>query len=113
MPLLPAMEEVMDEMYVWGQTQSYQWYCETLELLAYFTENAIDPSRMFLVSEVIDLYAKILIGSYFQRGSFTYSLLTIQFGMQFEEHIYSPSKTFYEMANSAKAHLELSIAQMY
>jgi len=65
MPLIPVMDEIMNEMLVWGQCVSYKWYCDTLELLAYFTEHGIEPSREMLVREVIEYYAKELISFHF------------------------------------------------
>jgi hypothetical protein len=112
MPLMPVMDEVMNEMLVWGQGLSYKWYCDTLELLAYFTEHGIEPNRELLVSEVIQLYVKVLLANYYAPTSFTYSLLVDNWSMHFENGIYCHNKTFYAMVNSTAEYVKGSIAQI-
>jgi hypothetical protein len=112
MPLMPVMDEVMNEMFVWGQAVSYKWYCDTLELLAFFTEHGIEPNRELLVSEVIELYVKVLLANFIAPNSFTYSLLVDNWSMYFEKGIYSHKKTLYAMVNTSFVYVKGIIVQV-
>ena len=112
MPLLPVMDEVMNEMLVFGQRESYKWYCDTLTLFAYFVEHGIEPSREWLVREVLQIYVDGLLYSHYAPSSFTYSVLMVNFHMEFDNRIYSVHKTFYAMVRATAVHVQQSIAQV-
>ena len=109
--LTPEMEEVMNEMFVWGQDLSYFWYSETLERFAFWTRHGLDPDRKTLVSEVIELHVKAIVNRYFLVGDFAYQYMVGKWWLEFERYIYSPSKSFHAMVQASINYTNWCIAQ--
>ena len=111
LPLTLEMEEVMNEMFVWGQDLSYFWYSETLERFAFWTRHGLDPDRQTLVREVIELHVKAIVNRYFLVGDFAYQYLIGKWWLEFEKYTYSPSKSFHAMVQASINYTNWCIAQ--
>ena len=111
LPLTLEMEEVMNEMFVWGQDLSYFWYSETLERFAFWLRHGLEPARETLVREVIGLHVKALLNRYFAVNSAPYQYILGLWFTEFDGNIYSASKYFYAMVQASINYTNWCIAQ--
>ena len=108
-PLPHEMNEIMDSMHVWGQSVSYFWYCEVLQLMGDWIGAGQQVSKKEMYKEVIEKLVLARIHEHFAIGS----LLHNNWEQYFELTYMTRFKTFYQMAGMSKNFIENSINSVY
>jgi hypothetical protein len=68
-PLSKDMADIMDDMYVWGQSRNYHWYCNVVDLMHNWLVCNMDVSKKEMVRACIAMEVKSLIHTYFAVNS--------------------------------------------
>jgi hypothetical protein len=68
-PLSKDMADIMDDMYVWGQSRNYHWYCNVVDLMHNWLVCNMDVSEKEMVRACIAMEVKSLIHTYFAVNS--------------------------------------------
>ena len=108
-PLAEGMNEIMDAMCVWGQSVSYHWYSDTLQLLVNWIAQGHYVSKKEMWKEVIERLVLARIQFHYQFGSYTYAMLYNNWQTYFELTYMTRHKTFFMMAGMSRNYIESSI----
>jgi hypothetical protein len=68
-PLTKEMADIMDDMYVWGQSRNYHWYCNVVDLMHNWLVCNMDVPKKEMVRACIAMEVKSLIFTYFAVNS--------------------------------------------
>jgi hypothetical protein len=68
-PLTKEMADIMDDMYVWGQSRNYHWYCNVVDLMHNWLVCNMDVPKKEMVRACIAMEVKSLIYTYFAVNS--------------------------------------------
>jgi hypothetical protein len=68
-PLSKDMADIMDDMFVWGQSRSYHWYCNVVDLMHNWLVCSMDVPKKEMVRACIAMEVKSLIFTYFAVNS--------------------------------------------
>ena len=110
LPLPPIMSEIMDGMFVWGQSKSYAWFVEVVELLTDAMIARLDEDRKHLMLVCISPAVKAEIARN-TNNDVVADLLWIEW-VQFFNTEYDDKESFYCLAVSSYAHVSWAIAQV-
>ena len=108
-PLPPGMSEIMDAMYVWGQSQSFTWYQAVVQLMATCLERQVFTLRKDLIREIIGIEVNSRIG---QEDTLSTYLLVDQWKQWYNDQWNtSGDKNFYVLAWSAFEYIDSVIKE--
>jgi hypothetical protein len=110
-PLTPDFNGIMDDMHVWGQRKSYEWYCDVLELLHSALTGDADVGRKQIVSEVIELQLTATIYMYFAYNS-PVAKIVLEEWNQFFHKRYTRSLSVAELTIQSEQLVIYRIAQL-
>ena len=112
LPVPAEMEEVVHSMFVWGQSVSYYWFCETIDLLANLIENGVEVDKATVVRAVIKLLVKYKVESFFAVGSVIGDTIKYNWKQYFEGTYMKTHMNFYAMAYNSLDYTNNCIAMV-
>jgi hypothetical protein len=74
-PIPPELFGIMDDMFWWGKTRSYEWYERLVDLLGLVLDDGEEIDIRSLVRELIGLRVAAILKEYFAVDSLAFSLL--------------------------------------
>jgi hypothetical protein len=110
-PFPPELTEIMDSMYWWGKSISYEWYQECIEVLGEALWSDEDDQQV-LVRTLISIEVRALIATYFHPDSMSNQLLWSSWLVWFNTTYLIAPKSFHGMANYSFEYVNWSIAQL-
>jgi hypothetical protein len=110
-PFPPELCDIMDCMYWWGKTISYEWYEDSIEFLG---EALWKDEQEYkeLVRTLISMQVRALIYEYFHGASMAAELLHFNWLVWFNATYRIAPKSFHGMAKYSFEYVNWSIAQV-
>jgi hypothetical protein len=111
-PFPPELCDIMDSMYWWGKTKSYEWYEDSIDVLGEALWTDVEGDQKELVRAMISIEIRAVIYKYFDVGSFIGELLWFNWIRWFNATYSIAPKSFHGMAKYSFEYVNWSIAQV-
>jgi hypothetical protein len=116
-PLPPDASLIMDDMFWWGKTVSFEWYEQVVDSLGVCLYGEEEFGTRGFVREVIGFQVKAIILEYFNFDSMAFDLLFDRYFEWFfwtysEQDVYDNKYSFRGMAEASFDYVKWCVAQV-
>jgi hypothetical protein len=115
-PLPPDFSSVMDDMFWWGKSKSFQWYKQVVDMIGLCLYDRGEVGIRNVVRELIGLQVKAILLQYFDFDSLAFDLLFDMywdwFFFTYSEQYFHNHYSFRGIAEASFDYIEACIAQV-
>jgi fructose-1,6-bisphosphatase len=111
LPLTPDMDNIMDDMEVWGRSVHYDWYCDVVEWLAHILTNGVAVGRKQIIKDCIEYRLKHVVYKHYGINSPVAGLLFDEWAEYYDNAYVGTYKQFRHYTVESRQFMLYSLAQ--